>query len=111
MKRAAKYKKIWYAIALSFWFMRYLISSENGIRAWIRGAWFFSEVDASIKLALQYQDKTIDPVCDNLNAYDPQSTKIVTVSEGEAELQGEKWVCNIKAKIRYENWIYWVSHC
>jgi hypothetical protein len=62
-----------------------------------------SEVDASIKLALQYQDKTIDPVCDNLNAYDPQSTKIVTVSEGEAELQGEKWVCNIKAKIRYEN--------
>lgn len=61
------------------------------------------EKDDSIKLALQFPDKNIDPVCDAENAFNPKSTRIVTVQPGEAELQGNTWVVSSKAKIRYEN--------
>ena len=59
--------------------------------------------DTSVKLALQYPDKSIDPVCEAINAFNPKATKITTVEQGEAELQGNKWIVNKKAKIRYEN--------
>lgn len=63
------------------------------------------EKDASARLALQYPDKNIDPVCDAVNAFNPKATRITTVEQGEAELQNGKWVVdrNKKAKIKYEN--------
>lgn len=63
------------------------------------------EKDASAKLALQYPDKNIDPVCDAVNAFNPKATRITTVEPGEAELQNGKWIVekNKKAKIKYEN--------
>ncbi len=61
------------------------------------------EKETSIKLALQYPDKNIDPVCDAENAFNPRATKISTVKKGEAELQDGKWIINAKAIIRYED--------
>lgn len=63
------------------------------------------EKDASAKLAIQYPDKNIDPVCDAVNAFNPKATRITTVEQGEAELQNGKWIVekNKKAKIKYEN--------
>lgn len=58
--------------------------------------------EASIKLALQYRDRRIDPVCEATNAFN-QAKNISTVQQGEAELQSGKWVVNKKAKIKYEN--------
>lgn len=60
------------------------------------------EKEASIKLALQYRDKRIDPVCEATNAFN-QAKLITTVQQGEAELQSGKWVVSKKAKIKYEN--------
>ncbi len=60
------------------------------------------EKEASIKLALQYPDKNIDPVCDAENAYNPNAKRITTIDMGKAELVGGKWIKNSKAKIRYE---------
>jgi hypothetical protein len=63
------------------------------------------EKDASAKLALQFPDKNIDPVCEAVNAFNPKATQIKTVEPGEAELQNGKWIVekNKKAKIKYEN--------
>lgn len=61
------------------------------------------EKETSIKLALQYPDKNIDPVCDAENAFNPKSTRISTKKMGEAELQNGKWIINSKAVIRYED--------
>jgi len=60
------------------------------------------EKEASIKLALQYRDKRIDPVCEATNAFN-QAKHISTVQKGEADLQNGKWIVNKKAKIKYEN--------
>ncbi len=70
-----------------------------------RAKFQIDEKDASAKLALQYPDKNIDPVCDAVNAFNPKATRITTVEQGEAELQGGKWIVekNKKAKIKYEN--------
>jgi len=61
------------------------------------------EKETSIKLALQYPDKNIDPVCDAENAFNPRANKISTIKMGEAELQNGKWIINSKALIRYED--------
>ncbi|MPR33299.1 hypothetical protein [Salmonirosea aquatica] len=61
------------------------------------------EREASVKLALSYPDKNIDPVCDALNAFDPRARKIFTVEPGIAELTGDKWRVITKARIRYES--------
>jgi hypothetical protein len=58
--------------------------------------------EASVKLALQYRDRRIDPVCETTNAFN-QAKNISTVQQGEAELQSGKWVVSKKAKIKYEN--------
>ncbi|SFW83340.1 hypothetical protein [Chitinophaga sancti] len=68
-----------------------------------KASFCIDEREASIKLALQYPDKSIDPVCDALNAYNAKATKIVTQKPGTAELQGDKWVLMTKAKITYES--------
>lgn len=60
------------------------------------------EHEASVRLALAYPDKNIDPVCDALNAFDPKARRIYTVEPGIAELIGDKWKVITKAKIRYE---------
>jgi len=61
--------------------------------------------EASVKLALTYPDKSIDPVCDAVNAFNPKAKRITTVDVGEAELLNDKWIVNKsqKAKIRYES--------
>jgi hypothetical protein len=59
--------------------------------------------EASVKLALQFPDKNIDPVCDAVNAFNPKAKRIVTIESGEVELIGDKWIKNNKAKIRYES--------
>lgn len=61
--------------------------------------------EACVKLALTYPDKSIDPVCDAVNAFNPKAKRITTVEVGEAELLNDKWVVNKsqKAKIRYES--------
>ena len=61
------------------------------------------ERESSVKLALQFPDKSIDPVCEATNSYNPKAKRIVTESPGDAELIGDKWVKNNKAKIRYES--------
>lgn len=61
------------------------------------------EKETSIKLALQYPDKNIDPVCDAENAFNPRANRISTIKMGEAELQNGKWMINAKAVIRYED--------
>lgn len=70
-----------------------------------RAKFQIDEKDASAKLALQYPDKNIDPVCDAVNAFNPKATRITTVEQGEAELQNGKWIVekNKKARIKYEN--------
>jgi hypothetical protein len=68
-----------------------------------RARFQLDEREASIKLALQYPDRNIDPVCDAENAFNPKAKTIITNSAGEAELVGDKWFKNKKAKIRYGN--------
>ncbi len=70
-----------------------------------RAKFQIDEKEASARLALQYPDKNIDPVCYAVNAFNPKATRITTVEQGEAELQNGKWVVdrNKKAKIKYEN--------
>lgn len=70
-----------------------------------RAKFQIDDKDASAKLALQFPDKNIDPVCDAVNAFNPKATRITTVEQGEAELQNGKWIVekNKKAKIKYEN--------
>lgn len=58
---------------------------------------------SSVKLALQFPNRNIDPACEALNAYNSKAKRIVTVQKGEVELQGTLWICKIKAQIRYEN--------
>ncbi|MCR8560396.1 hypothetical protein KXD93_22270 [Mucilaginibacter sp. BJC16-A38] len=62
------------------------------------------EREASIKLALQYSDRNIDPVCDSANAYHMSAKKVRTPlgNEGIAELLDDKWIVTKKAKIYYE---------
>lgn len=59
--------------------------------------------ESSIKLALQYPDKNIEPVCENLNAFNPKSRKIITDTPGTAQLSDGKWVKIKKAKVIYES--------
>ena len=68
-----------------------------------RAQFRIDERDASVKLALNYPDKNIDPVCDALNAFDPRARKIFTVEPGLAELVGDRWRVITKARIRYES--------
>ena len=70
-----------------------------------RAKFQIDEKDASVRLALQYPDKNIEPVCEGVNALNPKATRITTVEQGEAELQNGKWVVDKtkKAKIKYED--------
>jgi len=77
----------------------YKFQNIKGNRAKFR----IDERDASVKLALAYPDKNIDPVCDALNAFDPRARKIFTQVPGEAELLDDRWKVITKAKIRYES--------
>ena len=61
------------------------------------------EKETSIKLALQYPDKNIDPGCEAENAFNPRANRISTIKMGEADLQNGKWIINSKAIIRYED--------
>ncbi|MBW2937543.1 hypothetical protein KXJ69_05465 [Aureisphaera sp. CAU 1614] len=75
-----------------------LIKTQND-----KAKFHIDEKESSIKLALQYPDKNIDPVCDAENAFNPRATRILTIKLGEAELRGDKWIINVKAIIRYED--------
>ena len=68
-----------------------------------RAKFKIDEKEASVRLALQYPDKSIDPVCDAVNAFNPKASGIRTAKEGEVELHGGKWITSSKAKIFYED--------
>ncbi len=63
------------------------------------------ERETSIRQALQYPDKNIDPVCEANNAFNREMRRIITLKDnlGKAVLDGDKWKVTRKAKIRYEN--------
>ena len=69
-----------------------------------RASFYIEDKEDSINRALQYPDKRIDPVCEAQNAFNPKAKSIKTITPGEVELIGDKWVIsfNKKAKIRYE---------
>lgn len=58
--------------------------------------------ESSIKLAIQYPDRNIDPVCEAESAFNPKSNKIITTQKGTVELQNGKWIVTKKAKISYD---------
>ena len=58
---------------------------------------------AAIKMAVMYPNNIVDPVCETINAFNPDSKKIITITPGEAELMGDKWTVTKKAIISYEN--------
>jgi hypothetical protein len=58
--------------------------------------------ESSIRLAMRFPDKSIDPVCDSVNKFNPNPKDIITVEPGKAELIGDKWKVITKTKIRYE---------
>ena len=55
----------------------------------------------AVKLALRYPNINLDPVCEPLNAYNPNAESILTETPGVARLNGDKWILEKKAKIRY----------
>jgi hypothetical protein len=58
--------------------------------------------EASVQLALQFPDKSIYPVCNAENAFNPNAKSITTITPGIARLEGGKWIIERKAEIRYE---------
>lgn len=69
-----------------------------------RAKFQIDDSESSIKLALQYPDRNIDPVCEAVNAFNPKSRTITTIDDGAgmADLIGDRWKVYQKAKIRYE---------
>ncbi len=67
-----------------------------------RATFQVDEHEGAIRLALSYHYKALEPVCEAENAFRRDARSVKTISQGEAELQGEKWVVTRKAKIRYE---------
>ena len=59
--------------------------------------------DSSIKMAMQFPEKNILPVCDSENEYEPKYNKVRTIELGKVSLEGGKWNVKRKAKIRYES--------
>jgi len=57
--------------------------------------------ESSVKLALAYPDKNIEPACEAQNAYDAKADRIATVQSGKAVLDGDKWRVTKKAQIKY----------
>jgi len=59
--------------------------------------------ESSIKMAMQFPEKNILPVCDSENEYEPKYSKVKTIEPGKVSLEGGKWNVKRKAKIRYES--------
>jgi hypothetical protein len=53
------------------------------------------------KLILDYPNKYIKPVCEELNAFNQNANNIV-ITSGIAEKRNDKWIVTTKAKIKYE---------
>jgi len=68
-----------------------------------RAEFQIDEREPSVKLALQYPDKNIDPVCEAVNAFNLKAKRIATEVSGIVELSGMKWILKQKARIRYES--------
>jgi uncharacterized coiled-coil protein SlyX len=64
----------------------------------------FVTVDSStfFQLAFKNPDYIIDPVCDSRDALTSDRKRIITVTPGKAQKNGDKWNVTTKAKIRYE---------
>jgi len=59
--------------------------------------------ELSIKMAMQFPEKNILPVCDSENEYESKYSKVRTIEPGKVSLEGGKWNVKRKAKIRYES--------
>ena len=68
-----------------------------------RARFQIDERETSIKLAIQYPDRSIIPVCDSINEFEPKYTRLSTLNQGEVELTNGKWKVTSKAKIKYES--------
>ena len=62
---------------------------------------FYSDA-IGIKNAVNYPDKYLESVCNIYSGYNPNTKKIITETKGTAQKNGDKWVVNRKAKIKYE---------
>ncbi|WP_367752449.1 hypothetical protein [Flavobacterium sp. WC2430] len=62
---------------------------------------FYSDA-IGIKNAVNYPDKYLESVCNIYSGYNPNTKKIITETKGTAQKNGDKWVVNSKAKIKYE---------
>lgn len=62
---------------------------------------FYSD-EYGIRMCTSYPQTYLDPVCEPINAENPNAQKIITVELGKAEKKDEKWTVTKKAKIRYE---------
>lgn len=76
---------------------RFVKSSSN------EASFQIDERESSIKMAMQFPEKNILPVCDSENEYEPRFTKVRTIEPGKVSLEGGKWKVKRKAKIRYES--------
>jgi hypothetical protein len=76
---------------------RFIKSSTN------EASFQIDDRESSIKMAMQFPEKNILPVCDSENEYEPKFTKVRTIEPGKVSLEGGKWNVKRKAKIRYES--------
>jgi hypothetical protein len=65
----------------------------------IDGSYFFTLVDGSLKLAMKYPHKIIDPVCDILNGSLLHSTKLKVITYGKALLKNDTFTVIDRLKI------------
>ncbi|MEC5166247.1 hypothetical protein RCH18_001983 [Flavobacterium sp. PL11] len=61
----------------------------------------FEIIKEKKKLILDYPNKYIKPVCEELNAFNQNANNLV-IHSGIAEKRNDKWVVTSKAKIKYE---------
>lgn len=62
----------------------------------------FNSDAMGIKNAVNYPDRYLEPVCIINSAYNPNTKKIININKGVADKIGDKWIVNVKAKIKYE---------
>jgi len=59
--------------------------------------------ESSMKMALQFPEDSLLPVCESENEYDARYNKVETINLGKVALEGSKWILKAKAIIRYGN--------
>lgn len=66
------------------------------------GSYFFRLKDDSLRLAMKYPDKIIDPVCDILNGSMLHSTKLKVMKYGKPLLKNDTFIVIDRLKVKLE---------